>query len=117
MAKRVVLQAQRATASRLFRDGENQARIELDVTARQLEPDGAFFVTVENFTANDDRALAVARLRNRLRAMLVDYRFTYVEDAGRGGVWVYRPSSPGPGNGRAVGPTKEAEIRRRAIDR
>lgn len=117
MAKRIVLQAQTATASRLFRDGEKQARIELEVAARELEPNGAFFVTVENFASNDDPALALARLRNRLRAMLVDYRFAYVEDVDRGGVWVYRPFSPGPGNGRAVGPTKEAEIRTRAIDR
>jgi hypothetical protein len=117
VAKRVVLQAQkRRKASLLFRDSENHARLELEVAARELEPDGAFFVPVENPAANDDAALSLARLRNRLRVMLVAYRFAYVEDVDRAGVWVYRPFSPGPGNGRAVGASKEAEIRTRAID-
>jgi len=89
----------------------------LKVSIHDLSPDDALFVTTEAIVPGSAETLSevrvfIRRLRVRLRGTVL----TYIEDAARGGVWVYRNPLRAPGNGRAVGAAKEDEVRSRPLE-
>jgi hypothetical protein len=82
----------------------------------ELLLDEALFVTRDgSSTAETDLRSAVSTLRAGLKTRFGSKGVVLVEDFAKGGVWIYRPTSKGPGNGRAIGTDKEEEIRRRPL--
>jgi len=84
----------------------------------ELEPDGAIFATREDLvTGHDETRPEVRFLRRGIETYFKGRGLVCVDDLKRGGVWVYRPPNARPGTSLIIGPAKEDEIRRRAVDR
>lgn len=99
------------------RFGQTRKYAELTDSVAALPPDGALFVSYPAVPPEaDSRREQVLQLRGGVRSRLRERGIVVIEDFDKGGVWVYRPAAWGPGNGRAVGPEKEAEVRRRKVD-
>jgi len=112
MAKKIVLPRGGFHAPR-----QPRAYDALKASVSELRPDDAVFVTTEAIVPGSREALSEIRiLISQLRVLLRGTLLTHVEDPARGGVWLYRNPLPAPGNGRAVGAAKEAEIRGRPLE-
>jgi hypothetical protein len=99
------------------RYGQGRKYEELVQHIGSMEPDGAVFVTYREMARDaTTRREQVLQLRAGVRSNVRTRGIVVIEDFAKGGVWVYRPAGWRPGNGRAVGPEKEEEIRARPID-
>jgi len=112
MAAKVILPDNRVRGRHSFRDYSA-----LRGVVAQLQQDEAILVTWAGIIhANEETRDGVMSLRRALAARFAKRGLAFIEDFQTVGVWIYRPMSAGPGNGRAVGPAKEAEIRSRSVE-
>jgi hypothetical protein len=82
-----------------------------------LAPDEALFVALKpSGDGLEDGLAALTRLKRGLLHRFPRVRVTFIIDAEKHGVWVYRPAYQGPGGGRAIGQSKEDEVRARHIE-
>jgi len=112
MASRVVLPDNRVVGKHSFRD-----YAALRAAVDQLQPDGAILVTWAGAQhAKEGTRDGVMSLRRALNSRFAKRGLAFIEDFKTVGVWIYRPVNAGPGNGRAIGPAKEDEIRSRPLE-
>jgi hypothetical protein len=89
----------------------------LEEPIRALGPDEALLVALEpSGNGSEDALAALTRVKRGLLHRFPRTRVTFIIDADKHGVWVYRPAYQGPGGGRAIGPAKEDEVRARRVD-
>jgi hypothetical protein len=81
----------------------------------RLDPDDALFVGLEGLSPVEPGfRREILSLRTYLRNLLIGLSVTILEDYEKAGAWIYKRRAI-PGIGIAIGPEKEAEVRRRPV--
>ena len=117
VARQILLSDNHRRASR-FVEKPSDGYESLQDQVNNLAPDESVFVTMTPILeAKEGAEVAVRQLRARLRQRLRGRELAFVEDFERKGVWVYRRREGLLlGNSRALGSSKEDEIRSRPLE-